>query len=63
MRFEDSKSEDRDRVQYTEEDEEEEEEEDGNVAVSGKLAIHLDTGETSREERINRLDDTRQINK
>ncbi|MCP3665751.1 MAG: hypothetical protein GY696_25190 [Gammaproteobacteria bacterium] len=33
-----------------EEDEEEEEEECGeNMAVSGKLAIHLDTGETSRE--------------
>ena len=38
--------------------EEEEEEEDPNMAVSGKLAIHLDTGETSREFCVNRLDDT-----
>merc|ERR1719500_652439 len=35
----------------------EEEEEECNEAVSGKLAIHLDTGETSREFCINRVDD------
>ena len=34
-----------------------EEEEECNEAVSGKLAIHLDTGETSREFCINRVDD------
>ena len=43
-------------IEYCDEDEgcedasdEDEEEEDGQIAVSGKLAIHLDTGETSRE--------------
>ena len=35
----------------------EEEDEECNEAVSGKLAIHLDTGETSREFCINRVDD------
>jgi len=39
-------------------DEEEECEEDANLAISGKLAIHLDTGETSREFCINRLDES-----
>jgi len=38
-------------------DEEEECENEGNVAISGKLAIHLDTGETSREFCINRVDE------
>ena len=35
----------------------EEEDEECNEAVSGKLAIHLNTGETSREFCINRVDD------
>ena len=35
----------------------EEEDEECNEAVSGKLAIHLDTEETSREFYINRVDD------
>merc|ERR1712106_1203753 len=38
--------------------EEDECDEDANLAVSGKLAIHLDTGETSREFCINRLDES-----
>ena len=44
------------RIEYCEDDEEEEDEVAGHLAVSGKLAIHLDTGETSREFCLNRLD-------
>lgn len=43
-------------IEYCEE--EDEEDEDGNMAVSGKLAIHLDTGETSREFCLNKLDES-----
>lgn len=43
-------------IEYCEDEEEDEDE--INVAVSGKLAIHLDTGETSREFCINRLDES-----
>ena len=43
-------------IEYCEEEEEEEDEVAGHLAVSGKLAIHLDTGETSREFCLNRLD-------
>ena len=45
------------RIEYCEEEEEDEEDDvAGHLAVSGKLAIHLDTGETSREFCLNRLD-------
>ena len=44
-------------IEYCEdEDEEDEDDVAGHLAVSGKLAIHLDTGETSREFCLNRLD-------
>ena len=44
-------------IEYCDEDEEGEGE-DAHLAVSGKLAIHLDTGETSRECCLNRVDDS-----
>merc|ERR1711874_22325 len=44
-------------IEYCDE-EEEECNEDANLAVSGKLAIHMGTGETSREFCINRLDES-----
>ena len=44
-------------IEYCEEeDPEDEEDAAAHLAVSGKLAIHLDTGETSREFCLNRLD-------
>ena len=44
-------------IEYCEdEDEDDEDDVAGHLAVSGKLAIHLDTGETSREFCLNRLD-------
>ena len=39
-------------------DDEEECDDEANIAVSGKLAIHLDTGETSREFCLNRFDES-----
>ena len=43
-------------IEYCEDEEEDEVDVAGHLAVSGKLAIHLDTGETSREFCLNRLD-------
>jgi hypothetical protein len=45
-------------IEYCEEEDEEDENggDAANMAVSGKLAIHLDTGETSRECCLNRLE-------
>ena len=43
-------------IEYCDDDQEGENE-DAQLAVSGKLAIHLDTGETSREFCLNRLDE------
>ena len=44
------------RIEFCEDEDEEEDDMAGHLAVSGKLAIHLDTGETSREFCLNRLD-------
>lgn len=45
-------------IEYCDDEEEEEEEDGAHLAVSGKLAIHLDTGETSREFCLNRLEES-----
>ena len=45
-------------IEYCEDEDEEEDEDGAHLAVSGKLAIHLDTGETSREFCLNRLEES-----